>query len=623
MSFKVGDVPVPGYRLEAFLGAGSYGEVWRATGPGDVPCALKVLRLDNQSGLKELRAIGLVKRLQHPNLCPVQAIWLRDDDGKVIGEVGTGLPVSLRPEGGKELVIAMGLGQKTLLQRLEETRDAAGGAGLPPKELLRYLEDAARGIDFLNDPVHDLGDGPVPIVHCDIKPANLLIVGGGVQVCDYGVAKALSKDVRKTFAAGTPAYAAPELINNEPSATTDQYALAITYFELRTGVLPFEEARALAANLTGQLDLSRLPPDEQGVIRRATSLRSEDRYPTCMEMVEELETALGVSISTTDLARAKGLAAPRRQAEPAVAVQTRPATTQADQRQTAPAHTRTPVEPTESRAANPTVASRRSGRRRGVAVAIGIVAVLGAGVAFFASQSGTRPAPRAPVDPLTEARELLNRPDPEIEAGRDKLRKVPANHEDSLIAIALNDAWGKALLAKTLAAAPVGSSRDLVNFVEDNSFTPAAGSDEDRDAVAKFLRRQITARVRTAILGPTPRDLSGWRDWRAACGRADGDDPLVAAVRAECWAELKVVAATDDGPPAVPVGTLAPDDPLAGYPAYVAARCQHVQGFAATTPGRAAAAAVKKFLPVGGATRPAWLNEDREARVHELLAAAK
>ena len=39
MRYQVGDQPIPGYKLEAFLGAGSYGEVWRAGGPGGVPCA--------------------------------------------------------------------------------------------------------------------------------------------------------------------------------------------------------------------------------------------------------------------------------------------------------------------------------------------------------------------------------------------------------------------------------------------------------------------------------------------------------------------------------------------------------------------------------------------------------
>src|SRR2546430_1021677 len=81
-----------------------------------------------------------------------------------------------------------------------------------------------------------------------IKPANLRTVGGAVQVCAYGLARALTDDVRKTASYGTPAYAAPERLTGNPSAWTDQYSLAISYYELRVGRLPFEEDQWLKAH---------------------------------------------------------------------------------------------------------------------------------------------------------------------------------------------------------------------------------------------------------------------------------------------------------------------------------------------------------------------------------------
>lgn len=303
MRHREGQVPVPNYKLQAFLGEGGYGEVWKASGPGGVPCALKFIRLDNNAGLKELKSIGLVKRFRHPNLVPLSAVWLVDEEGNVMGEGDNGESITFRVYGNKELVIAMGLGSGSLADRLtgaraEKAVDALPG-GLSLRKLLGYMQDAARGIDCLNDPpAHGNPDSP-PVVHCDIKPANLLLVGGGVQVCDYGVAKAISTDARKTNVAGTVAYAAPELFNNAPGQWTDQYSLAVSYYELRTGRLPFDEYKAQLAHLLGQLEFAGVPTDERDVLRRATSMKASDRYPSCEDFAEELRVAAGGTLTAT------------------------------------------------------------------------------------------------------------------------------------------------------------------------------------------------------------------------------------------------------------------------------------------------------------------------------------
>src|SRR5436190_19465990 len=193
-----------------------------------------------------------------------------------------------------EMVIAMGLGEKSLLDRLKECK-RAGVKGIPSTELLDYIEDAARAIDYLNEPAHDLGQGPVGIQHCDIKPAHLLIVGDAAQVCDFGLARVLGDQVRaSTAGALTPAYVAPEMIDNKPCRQTDQYSLAITSYELRTGELPFsatDPSAALHAHQSGNLDFSSVPQAEQRVLRRATALDPSQRYPTTVEMVQDLRRA--------------------------------------------------------------------------------------------------------------------------------------------------------------------------------------------------------------------------------------------------------------------------------------------------------------------------------------------
>ena len=75
------------------------------------------------------------------------------------------------------------------------------------------MEDAARAVDFLNSPIHDLGSGPAAIQHCDIKPHNILIVGDATQVCDFGLARMMGSD-RTSNAAVTVAYAAQESLSD-------------------------------------------------------------------------------------------------------------------------------------------------------------------------------------------------------------------------------------------------------------------------------------------------------------------------------------------------------------------------------------------------------------------------
>ncbi|MEX2118702.1 MAG: serine/threonine-protein kinase [Pirellulales bacterium] len=311
--YKLSDEPVPGYRLSEFLGRGGFGEVWKATAPGGTEAALKIISLSGKQGLKEFQALGLVKRIRHPNLVPIVAYWLKDQAGNVLDDAEADLDqlrklvsssttlkgtmmldpkMQARPV---ELIIAMGLGEQDLYARLEECqRD--GLEGIPQKELLGYMEDAARAIDYLNSPRHNLGAGLAAVQHCDIKPFNIMIVGGAAQVCDFGLARMLG-DVRKTAtAAGTIAYVAPEcLTKNEPSSATDQYSLAVTYVELKTGKLPYDSeiyTEVVNAIVEGKLDLSMLSEAERSVIERATAVDPAERYRSTVEMIGDLRRSV-------------------------------------------------------------------------------------------------------------------------------------------------------------------------------------------------------------------------------------------------------------------------------------------------------------------------------------------
>ncbi len=299
----------PGYRLQEFLGRGQFGQVWRATAPGGAAAAVKFIDLSDGQGQKEYDGVRRVKQIRHANLMPITAIWLLDAQGQVIEEAPdeametidltapepkgqSGIIVGVEPSW---LVVSMLLGGKSLQQRLRECIQE-GLPGIPPKELISYMDESAKGIDFLNAPQHDLGEGPIAIQHSDVKPANIVLIGSSAVVCDFGLARILTRNqVTATSAAGTPAYMAPEAISGKPARTSDQYSLAVTYYHLRTGALPVNDGslwEVLDAHRQGKLKLGLVSEAEQAVIRKATNLDWEKRFDTNVEMVDALRDAL-------------------------------------------------------------------------------------------------------------------------------------------------------------------------------------------------------------------------------------------------------------------------------------------------------------------------------------------
>ncbi len=297
-SYIKGDRPVPDYRLVKFLGKGGFGEVWQATGPGGIEVALKIIPLDNKQGFKEFRAIRMVKNVRNAHLVPIVGFWLKDSNGNLFDDSAETDSFIIKGK-ATELIIAMGLGEKSLMDRLEECQKE-GKAGIPSEELLDYMVAVAKAIDFLNRPIHNSGSGQIAIQHCDVKPQNIMLVGGEAQLCDFGLARVLG-DPRTTQSGNmmmSVPYTSPEMFEaSKPSHSSDQYALAVTYYELRTGELPFENpgnpASMMYQIMQGKLDLSRLTdPAERNIVKRATSLDPEKRYPTSLDMVRDLRRVI-------------------------------------------------------------------------------------------------------------------------------------------------------------------------------------------------------------------------------------------------------------------------------------------------------------------------------------------
>jgi serine/threonine protein kinase len=235
-----------------------------------LPVALKLIRLSGRLGGRERSNLRILRAVRHPNLLAYFGAWTFDD----------------------LLVIGMELADRSLWDRFKEAADR-GLSGIPLAELLAVLGDAARVLDFLHEPRHELdGKAGVAIFHRDIKPQNIMLLSGGVKVADFGLSSLEVKGAAVAAQGGlTYPYAAPETFRKEVVNQSDQYSLAVTYCLLRCGRLPFTGPPALMmlGHLFQAPELSTLPEPERPIVARALAKEPAERWPDCRSFVEALE----------------------------------------------------------------------------------------------------------------------------------------------------------------------------------------------------------------------------------------------------------------------------------------------------------------------------------------------
>lgn len=218
------------YTLLKTLGHGGMATVWlvqhASTGQ---EYALKVILPQHAQGSREafLSEIRILSELDHPNLIKLY------DYGILTADEGAQLNISL-PEGSPYCVMEYHPHGTYADQPIPESWD----------ELKLALEQLLTGLSV----THSLG-----IIHCDLKPSNILRGSHGPVISDFGIAQrldrsTLSRGSSDEYMSGTPSYISPEQIKRDFARFgpwTDLYSLGCIVYKLCTGQTPFHSHSTL------------------------------------------------------------------------------------------------------------------------------------------------------------------------------------------------------------------------------------------------------------------------------------------------------------------------------------------------------------------------------------------
>jgi eukaryotic-like serine/threonine-protein kinase len=271
------------YTIEAFLGRGGMGEVYRAYDAKlDRRVALKIVQVEARAAesdqhLRLIREARAAAKLDHPNAVTIHDVGELDGTPYIVMELVEG---------------------KTLRELLPAHQ-------VPLEQKLRWLIEAARALAH----AHDRG-----IVHRDVKPENVMVrPDQHVKVLDFGIARRLAAPVDPmgpteslqlptlTTAGtliGTAAYMSPEQIRSAPlDGRSDQFSWAVTAYELLGGELPWkgEGTLSLAASVLTDpvptLEDRGVPAHIERVIRQALAKDPADRYASMHDLAAALDNA--------------------------------------------------------------------------------------------------------------------------------------------------------------------------------------------------------------------------------------------------------------------------------------------------------------------------------------------
>ncbi|MFA5589937.1 MAG: serine/threonine-protein kinase, partial [Lysobacteraceae bacterium] len=270
------------WRLLQPAGQGGSGEVWlaeRADGRFEQLVAVKLLhRWRDDTSARLEREQALLARLHHPGIARL-------------------IDAGSMPDGRPYMVMEYVAGH-SLLQHCEEL-------ALSLAARLSLFGQVCEAVAYAHRHL---------VVHCDLKPQNILVRSGGrVALLDFGIARVIEPDERSVAMADvgdralTPWYAAPEqLAGALPTTLTDVYALGLILHELLIGQSPWGGAAGSGGWALMERALAGAPPppsvqagtpaqarylrgDLDAIVGKALQAEPEARYASVEALREDLE----------------------------------------------------------------------------------------------------------------------------------------------------------------------------------------------------------------------------------------------------------------------------------------------------------------------------------------------
>jgi serine/threonine-protein kinase len=288
---QTGDVLAGQYRLCEQVGSGGFGTVWRAEElrGGRAVVAVKVFHCHPDEA-----EMAMLARLEHPHVLRYRTTIVHEGRLCLLTDFADGGDV--------------------------ESLWKAAPQGLPLEQARAILLGVARALQYLHGQ---------RIVHRDVKPANVLLVGGTVRLADVGLAQALDQVAARLSRTPTPAYAAPELHDGVVAdPKVDIYAWGVTAFEVLAGAplftgSPYQVIDSHRHAAPPPLP-ERVPAPLRSLVARCLEKAPEQR-PTADELVATLAGEHpGPAAPTPAPAAEPPSAAPERPARPSEGASTPP-----------------------------------------------------------------------------------------------------------------------------------------------------------------------------------------------------------------------------------------------------------------------------------------------------------